>query len=220
MPERSLDVPDHARDDGRIVLVDVRRNLRDDLDAVVAERRSQLLRDRGRHVPGVEVADDRPRDLAEDRELGDAERLLDRLLPRRLFELSGLRGQLAHLLDEPRDLPLGAELGLAALERAMHDVLEILAREGLDEVLERAVRERVPDRLERGVGRDHHDFDRRIGALDVPEQLEPVHLGHLDVHDDDVGLEPPKQIEGRAPVLSRLDGVAGLQQHAQRLAGT
>src|SRR2546428_14031378 len=32
VPEQSLDVPDHACDDGWIVLVAIRRNLRDDLD--------------------------------------------------------------------------------------------------------------------------------------------------------------------------------------------
>src|SRR6267142_7192631 len=56
--------------------------------------------------------------------------------------------------------------------------------------------------------------------LNVPEQLEPVHLGHLDVHDDDVRLKPAEQIERRPPVLGRLDGVARLQQHPQGLAGT
>ncbi len=214
--ERPLHVPDDARHHERIVLVDARRNLGDDLDAVVAERRPQLLGDDRGHVLGIEVADDRPRDLAEDRELGDPERLLGGL---GLLELAGLGRELAHLLDEPRDLAARAEVSLPAHERAMNDVLEVLARERLDEVLERTVRERVPDGLERGVGRDHHDLDRRVGALDVPEQLEPVHLGHLDVHDHDVRLEPTEQIKGRAAVLRRLDGVARLQQHPQRLAG-
>ena len=215
--KRPLHVADDARHDARIVLVDAHRVFGDDLDAVVAEGRPQLLGDCRGHVLGVEVADDRPRDLPEDRELGDAEGLLGGL---GLLELPGLGGELAHLLDEPRDLAAGAEVGLPAHERAMDDLLEILAREGLDEVLERSVRERVADGLERRVRRDHHDLDRRVGALDVPEQLEPVHLGHLDIHDHDVRLEPTKQIEGRASVLRRLDRVAGLEQHPQRLAGT
>src|SRR4029453_3501803 len=100
----------------------------------------------------------------------------------------------------------------------MDDVLEILARERLDEVLEGAVGERMSHGLERRVGRDHHDFDRWIGPLDVPEELESVHLGHLDVHDHDVGLKPPQQVQGRAPVLRRLDLVGGLDQHAERFA--
>ena len=131
------------------------------------------------------------------------------------LQLAGLRRQVPHLLDQVRDLPASAQVGLAAHERAVHHVFEILAREGLDEVLEGAVREREPHGLERGVGRDHHDLDRRVGPLDVPEELEPVHLGHLDVHDHDVRLEPPQQVEGRAPVLCRLDLVDGLQQHAE-----
>jgi len=113
----------------------------------------------------------------------------------------------------------------ADLEDVVHRALlrrqtELGARERLDEVLEGTVCQRVLDRLQRGVGGDHHDFDRRIGALDVAEELEPVHLGHLDVHDDDVGLEPPEMVEGHAPVLGRLDLVVGLEQHAQRLART
>jgi hypothetical protein len=43
--ERPLHVPDDARHHERIVLVDARRNLGDDLDAVVAERRPQRLGD-------------------------------------------------------------------------------------------------------------------------------------------------------------------------------
>jgi len=191
--EESLAVLDGARHDHGVGVVEVGRRLGDDRDTVVAERGPNLLGDRGRHPLRIELSDDRAGDLAQDRELHDAERLLRRLAARRFFELAGLRRQVPHLLDQVRDLPAGAQVGPAACERAVHHVLEILAREGLDEVLEGAVREGVPHGLERRVGRDHHDLDRRVEPLDVPEELEPVHLGHLDVHDHDVWLEPPQQ---------------------------
>src|SRR2546426_5535473 len=105
---------------------------------------------------------------------------------------------------------------MAAEQRAAHDVFQVLAREGLDQVLEGAVGERVLDRFERRVGRDHDDFDGGIDALDAPEELEPVELGHLDVHDDDVWPEPLQRVERRAAVLRRLDVVRGLEEHSER----
>ncbi len=179
-----------------------------------------MLGDGDRHTLWIELADDRPRDFAQDRELRDPERRLHRLAPRRFLELAGLGREMPHFLHEPRDLPAGAEVRLAAQESAMDDVLEILTREGLDEVLEGAVGQRVPHGLQRGVCRDHHHFDRGVGPLDVTEELEPIHLRHLDVHDHDVGLKPPQQVEGRASVLGRLDLVSGFQQHAERFART
>src|SRR2546427_4577797 len=105
---------------------------------------------------------------------------------------------------------------MASEQRAAHDVFQVLAREGLDQVLEGAVGERVLDRFERRVGRDHDDFDGGIDALDAPEELEPVELGHLDVHDDDVWPEPLQRVERRAAVLRRLDVVRGLEEHSER----
>ena len=125
---------------------------------------------------------------------------------------------MSHLLDELAHLAARAQIGLPAEERPADDVLQILAREGLDEVLEGAVGEGVLHGLERGVRGDHHDFDRAIGLLHAPEQLEPVHLGHLDVHDHEVRPEPLERLKRGMAVLGRLDVVAGLQEHAERLA--
>src|SRR3989442_10629227 len=106
---------------------------------------------------------------------------------------------------------------MAAEQRAADDSLQVLAREGLDQVLEGTVGQRVLDGLERCVGRDHDDFDGAIGRLDALEELEPVDLGHLDVHDHDVRPEPLQRIERCAAVLRRLDVVRGLEEHPERL---
>src|SRR2546426_6011734 len=106
---------------------------------------------------------------------------------------------------------------MAAKQRAADDSLQVLAREGLDQVLEGTVGQRVLDGLEGCVGRDHDDFDGAIGGLDALEELEPVDLGHLDVHDHDVRPEPLQRIERRAAVLRRLDVVRGLEEHPERL---
>ena len=59
-------------------------------DLVVAERLAELRRDRRGELGEVELAEDAPRDLAQDRKLGDPERLF-RLFPARdLFEPAGL----------------------------------------------------------------------------------------------------------------------------------
>src|SRR2546422_4681898 len=154
-----------------------------------------------------ELPHDRAGHLAQDRELGDPEGALGVLTSGGLLEIARLGCELSHLFHEPLHLAPGPELRMAAEQRAAHDVFQVLAREGLDQVLEGAVGERVLDRFERRVGRDHDDFDGGIDALDAPEELEPVELGHLDVHDDDVWPEPLQRVERRAAVLRRLDVV-------------
>ena len=166
----------------------------------------------------VELADDRARDLAQDRQLGDAQRLLDALTLRRFFQLARLGAEPAHLLDQPRDLPARAQLGLAAQQRAPHDVFQVLARERLDEVLERSVGEGELHRLQRGVGGDHHDLDRGVDALDAAQDLQPVDLRHLDVEDDDVGPVGRDLLQRDPATVGGLDLVGRLEQHAERLA--
>ena len=135
-------------------------------DLVVAERLAELRRDRLGELGEVELAEDAPRDLAQDRKLGDPERLF-RLFPARgLCEPAALGGERAHLVDQHGELGARAELRLPARQRATGRILEVVAAEGLDQVLERPVGQRVLDRLQGGVGRDHHDLDAGVGALD------------------------------------------------------
>ena len=90
--------------------------------------------------------------------------------------------------------------GLAAGEGPAHRLLEIGAAEGLDQVLEGAVGEGVLDRVERGVGGDHDHLDGRIHRLDPLEELDAVHLRHLDVHEHEVGIEGGRVRERRLPL--------------------
>ena len=135
------DTRDHRRPVGR-------RRCVGDADGVVVERAPELIGDRCRHLTQIELTDDRARDLAQERELGDAQRLLGGLAPGRLLEPARLGGQRAHVLDEARDLPAGTQVGLAAQHGAANDVLQVLPRERLDEVLEGAVGEGELDRLQ------------------------------------------------------------------------
>ena len=89
------------------------------------------------------------------------------LFPARgLCEPAALGGERAHLVDQHGELGARAELRLPARQRATGRILEVVAAEGLDQVLERPVGQRVLDRLEGGVGRNHHDLDAGVGALD------------------------------------------------------
>jgi hypothetical protein len=164
------------------------------------------------------VADDRAGDLAHDRELGDAQRLLGGVAPRHFLQLARLGREAPHLLDQGRHLAARAEVGLAPHERAPHDILQVLPRERLDQVLEGAVGEGELHRLQRRVGGDHHDLDGRIGPLHAAEDLEAVHLRHLDVENHDVGPELGQHLQRRASAVGGGDLVGGLEQHAQGLA--
>jgi hypothetical protein len=75
------------------------------------------------------------------------------------------------------------------------------------------VAQRQLDRLQRGVGRDHDDLDGRVLVLDTPQHLQTVHLGHLDVHDHEVGTELADLAKGRGGAVRGLDLVGHLQQH-------
>ena len=183
---------------------------------VVAESGPQLVRDGGAEHDGVELTDERSRDLAQDRQLRDAQRLLRGLAARGLLHLARLHAQAAHLLDEARHLAARADFLVAAEQRAAYDVFEVLPRERLDQILERAVRERLLDRIERRVGGDHHRLDRGIGLLHAAQDLEPVHLGHLDVEDHEVGVVPRELGERGRAVVGRADLVGPLEEHPQR----
>ena len=122
------------------------------------------------------------------------------LLARIVLELVLLADLLAQrAVLAPQRLAL---LGLAQRE---HDLL------GLEGLLDVVVRARL-DRLEREIDvavRAHHD-DGGVVALGLErrEQIEPAHLGHAHVGEDDVGPERLDQRERLLPAVGRLDLVA------------
>src|SRR5207245_1169256 len=107
--ERPLRIADRAHDHPRILALRTRRRLGRDRHAVVAQRGLELCRDAGGQLAGIELADDRAGDLAQDRELGDPEGLLDGLAPGGLLELACLGRELPHLLHEPHHLAPSTE---------------------------------------------------------------------------------------------------------------
>src|SRR5262249_16007870 len=105
-----------------------------------------------------------------------------------------------------------------ACERPPHRLLEIGAAEGLDQVLEGSVGEGVLDGVERGVRRDHDRLDGRIHGFDPLQELDAVHLRHLDVHEDEIGIERGQRAERRLAAVRGGDLVVRLEDHPQRLA--
>src|SRR5262249_26153241 len=194
-----------------------RRRAQVDAHLVVAERVAELFADAGGQLFEVELAEDSSGALPEDRQLGHAKRLLGLFAARLFFPVVQLGLQRTHLIDELVQLGACSELGLPARERALRRVLQVLPAEWLDEVLERSVGQSVLHGVERRVRGDHHDLDARVRALDPPEQLDAVHLRHLDVHEHHVGVESVDGLERRFTTVGRRDLVRRLQDHPQGL---
>src|SRR5206468_2388224 len=57
-----------------------------------------------------------------------------------------------------------------------------------------------------------------IGPLDPLQELDAVHVRHLDVHEDEVGMEGGEGLQGRLAAVRGCDVIAGFEDHAQRLA--
>ncbi len=87
---------------------------------------------------------------------------------------------------------LGAQAAL--LERLLDRGREIVDLEGLGDVVVRAELERALgglDRAERGHDDDVRRTALRLGGADLGEHVEPVHVGHLDVGDDEIDVALP-----------------------------
>jgi NAD(P)-dependent dehydrogenase (short-subunit alcohol dehydrogenase family) len=153
-------------------------------------------------------------DPGERPDVGEHDAGLDVLAPERqargqelLGDLGGgeLPDQLALLVAEPLLLEAGAH---ASPEKdRVHRLEEIVLGAHLD-----AARDAV-HLLHRG----HHD-DRDVPEARVAAQrlqhLVPVHLGHLDVEQDEVDGTPPEDLQGLPPVLRERHGVAELLEGA------
>ena len=64
-----------------------------------------------------------------------------------------------------------------------------------------------------GVHREHDDADVGHVLFDLAGGLHAVHLGHGDVHQDDVGLEVLGQADGLLAVAGLADDVEALVGH-------
>jgi hypothetical protein len=99
---------------------------------------------------------------------------------------------------------------LAALERLVDQLEQLLAAEGLGEEVVGAVLHRLHRLLDGAEGGEEDDVHVGRDGLGRPQQLEPGEAGHLEVGDDEVDR----------PVLQALEGGAavGGEQHAIPLA--
>ena len=85
--------------------------------------------------------------------------------------------------------------------------------ERLFEVVERTVPHRFDGRGHRGMGRDHQHLHAEPAALDLADEFEAVHAGHLQVGDDDVDRplgQPGERFDGAG---AGGDVVAGVAEH-------
>src|SRR3546814_5335811 len=71
-----------------------------------------------------------------------------------------------------------------------------------------------------GIGRDRHDRHglQRLVGLQLLDELQPADMRHLDIHDDEIGLEIAGLFHGVAAVPYRLRLIAvGPKQVAEEL---
>ena len=109
---------------------------------------------------------------------------------------------LERLLQRARLGAHGLQLGEAPAG-GVHRGEQLLAPERLDDVAEDAGLDRALDELLLGEGRHDHDRHRALREQALGG-LDPVELGHLDVHHDQVGLE----LDGEADRLLAVLGLA------------
>ena len=166
----------------------------------------------GRHLTGQSVAHDRSKLLDHRERRAELVRDVVDKLVRRLVQL----GQALVLLFE--QIPNRVELGVGGLDFRQQTPVFVIRRlhprrgphpGGHDDRVERfgdvVLGPRVQaldDVLVLILGRNHNDRDRlqlRIG-LQSPTRLDPVHLRHHDVQQDDVGQFPRGGFQGLPPV--------------------
>ena len=124
-------------------------------------------------------------------------------------------GPLDHLAVLERLLQVGGLLaeGLELLEPAHRDGdrgLQVGLLDRLDEVGQDVVRLGAANELGVVVGRDEDDRDRAVPA-DLHRRVDPVHVGHLDVGDDQVRPQSATLFDQFAAVLGRGDDLVAEQ---------
>ena len=97
---------------------------------------------------------------------------------------------------------------------------ELLGRDVLEQEPGRAGAQRLVDVLVEVEGGEHQDAHRVLAGLreQPPRRLDPVELGHADVHQHDVGLQPRGLLDGVEPVgrlADHLEVVLGVEDHAE-----
>mmetsp|Transcript_10471 Transcript_10471/g.38568 ORF Transcript_10471/g.38568 Transcript_10471/m.38568 type:complete len:458 (-) Transcript_10471:250-1623(-) len=117
-------------------------------------------------------------------------------------------------------LPLAARpvhvLGelLVAAEHVLPDVAQLLDAHRLQQVVHRSVRDALHHAPRLPVGRHHYDRDLHLQA-DQFQQLEAVHVRHVDVrqHQVEVARPFPQDLDGVLAAYGRGDGIVAAAQH-------
>ena len=106
-----------------------------------------------------------------------------------LLHLGALADHVAERVAEldlaPQALVLPAEPPL--LQGLAHHQLQLVDLEGLDQVVVGAFLQGLDRGLGGGEGGDDHHRHRLAELLEAPQHLEPVHAGHLEVDEGEVG---------------------------------
>ncbi len=102
-----------------------------------------------------------------------------------------------------------------------HRVEEVVGERVLEQEAARPGLERAVDVLVEVEGGEDQDPGVDLALGDRPGRLEAVHLGHADVHQDDVGSLAHDEVDGLDAVgrlTDDLDVVGGAQQHGEPAA--
>jgi hypothetical protein len=91
---------------------------------------------------------------------------------------------------------------LASVDRANRRG-QLVGAEGLDQELPGAGQHRPAEVVGFALDRHHHDRRARHLGRELLGRLDPVHVRHVDVHQDDVGLEGHRQLDRATPGFSQ-----------------
>jgi len=96
--------------------------------------------------------------------------------------------------------PLLAEIAVLDLQaplaqRALHAHAELIDREGLRQVVERAFLDRGDGGLDGRERGDHDHGQRRVDGVGAAQQLHAVHLGHLEIGQQEIGALGFEELE-------------------------
>jgi hypothetical protein len=93
-------------------------------------------------------------------------------------------------------------------QRPLEAQLHLFEIDGFDQEIHDAVFQRADGVFQRRVTRHHDDGQRVVRQVDAFGELEPVHLGHVEVGETAINLILPENQEGLSAVSRREDPIA------------
>ena len=120
--------------------------------------------------------------------------------------VDAMRAGAANFLTKPVDF----DALTMTLERALERHRERIEVDGLGQEVGGARPHGVHGRGNVAEGGDHDDGEVGVSVAEGAQELDPVHLGHLEIRDDDVGRQVVGYVQRVSTALRRLDAVAVL----------